>query len=56
MELSELKTALYKSNFTSEEYNELINTIQQIKIMNTHSKIAKDLGTYRVPFSMLELR
>jgi len=86
MELSKLRMAIYKSNFTAEEYNGLIDIIQETQTMNakaktnvgddvwvvqktkrskgTVTKIAikkavvdiENQGSYRVPFSMLELR
>ena len=33
MELSELRMAIYKSNFTAEEYNGLIDIIQETQMM-----------------------
>ena len=86
MKLSELKMAIYKSNFTSEEYNGLIDIIQETQTMNAKAQISvgaavwvvqktkrskgtvtkiaikkavvdiENEGSYRVPFSMLELR
>jgi len=86
MELSELRMAIYKSNFTSEQYNGLIDIIQETQTMNAKAKInvgddvwiiqktkrskgtvtkiaikkavvdIENQGSYRVPFSMLELR
>ena len=40
MELSELRMAIYKSNFTSEEYNGLIDIIQETQTMNAKAKIS----------------
>ena len=86
MELSELRMAIYKSNFTSEEYNGLIDLIHDTMTLNAKSRInvgddvwvvqktkrskgvvtkiaikkavvdIENEGSYRVPFSMLELR
>ena len=86
MELSEIRMAIYKSNFTSEEYNGLIDIIQETQTMNAKAKISvgdnvwvvqktkrskgvvtkiaikkavvdiENQGSYRVPFSMLEVR
>ena len=86
MELSKLRMAIYKSNFTAEEYNGLIDIIQETQTMNAKAKInvgddvwvvqktkrskgtvtkiaikkavvnIENQGSYRVPFSMLELR
>jgi len=86
MKLSELKMSIYKSNFTIEEYNGLIDIIQETQTMNAKAQISvgdavwvvqktkrskgtvtkiaikkadvdiENEGSYRVPFSMLELR
>jgi len=39
MKLSELRMAIYKSNFTSEEYNGLIDIIHETQTMNAKAKI-----------------
>ena len=40
MKLSELKMAIYKSNFTAEEYNGLIDIIRETQTMNAKAKIS----------------
>ena len=40
MELSEIRMAIYKSNFTSEEYIGLIDIIQETQTMNAKAKIS----------------